>query len=313
MRNNYAMTRLINRSGYLCYNKDIARLKGVNVAVLFAELINIADMFNGEEFFFEQEKIANDTGLSKYQIQEATKSLVADKVLFIKKKGMPCKNWYTIDIEAILQIIENSRVSNKEIESQEVEKLDLRSQEIRPKKSNNSTATGEKISPPLNREIQREIQKEIHTKEKENPCASEQFFPELSDEQQSELLTDQNKYYSRLVFDVWEKAQLPGHKKGFLNFHIRDFRLALSDLHNQHLHSDDVIQACKNYATVIDLKRQGKTWWTSESLFYNFVKPKTIGQFLPDSFDIERFKDNGKKTGSAISRSSEYDNVEIDF
>lgn len=303
----YALTKLVNRNGYLCYNKDIARIKGVNYAVLFAELINIADMFNGEEFFFEQDKLANDTGLSKHQIQEAIKSMVSDKVLFVARKGLPCKNWYTIDIEAILMMIENSKTSGEETEKQEVEKLDHW-------QSKNSPTSGENNPPLLNKEIQERDTYLEHTEEtqEEIPCAGGHPFPELPDEQRAELLTDQNKHYSKLVFDVWENARLPGYKKGFLNFHIRDFRLALSDLQSQNLHSDDVIQACKNYASVIDLKRQGKTWWSSESLFYNFVKPTTIGQFLPDSFDIERFKksDGG---GSAISRSGEYSNVEIDF
>ena len=81
------------------------------------------------------------------------------------------------------------------------------------------------------------------------------------------------------------------------------------------MHSDDVIQACKNYASVIELKRQGQTWWTSESLFYNFAKPTTIGQFLPDSFDIERFKKSGekKKNGSAVMQSGADADVEVTF
>ena len=226
----------------------------------------------------------------------------------VTKKGLPCKNWYTLDIEAVLQMIENSKTSNEETERQEVKKLDYC-------RSNNSTTSGENNSPLLNKEIQERDTYLEHTEETQEkiPCASDGSFTELSDEQQADLLTDQNKYYSKLVFDVWEKAQLPGWKKGFLNFHIRDFRLALSDLRNQHLHSDDVIQACKNYASVIELKRQGQTWWTSESLFYNFVKPTTIGQFLPDSFDIERFKKSGGGKGSAISRSGEYSDVECDF
>ena len=99
----------------------------------------------------------------------------------------------------------------------------------------------------------------------------------------------------------------------YLTFVNRDFKLALNDLHKNHLHSSDVIQACKNYASVIEMKRNGQTWWNAEYMFFDFVRLKSISRFLPDNFNIEDFKDNGKKTGSAISNSNEYKDVEIDF
>lgn len=103
--NKYALTKLLNRNGYLCYNKAIARIVGVNAAVLLAELINISDMFDGNEFFFKQDKLVYDTALSKYQIQEATKTLVEKKVLEVTKKGIPCRNFYNINIDAVLELI----------------------------------------------------------------------------------------------------------------------------------------------------------------------------------------------------------------
>lgn len=106
---------------------------------------------------------------------------------------------------------------------------------------------------------------------------------------------------------------MPRPKTGFITFLMRDFRLALGELHNQRLHSDDVIKACENYASVVALGKQGKSWWKSKSTFENFVKPNIIRRFLPDYFNLEDYKDDGKKTGSAISRSAEYDNVEINF
>lgn len=144
----------------------------------------------------------------------------------------------------------------------------------------------------------------------ESVCASESSLPS---DFETQGISDQHKYYARLVFDVWEKADLPRPKTGFITFLMRDFRLALGELRNQKLHSDDVIKACENYASVVELGRQGKSWWKSKSTFENFVKPNIIKRFLPDYFSIDDFKDSGKKNGSAISRSAEYDNVEIDF
>lgn len=150
----------------------------------------------------------------------------------------------------------------------------------------------------------------------ENREESEKLPEPYEDDSQGEkaaLFSDENKYYARLVYNVWEKAGLKG-SKDYITFLARDFKLALPDIREQRLHSDDVIQACKNYASVIDLKRKGKSWWTAEIPFYNFVKPKTIAWFLPDGFDLESFKKTDDKKGSAMSRSDEYNgNVEMDF
>lgn len=124
--------------------------------------------------------------------------------------------------------------------------------------------------------------------------------------------SDSQKYFARLVYDEWEKADLPRPKSGFIGFVMSDFRLALNEIRNQRLHSDDVIQACKNYAEVVELSKHGGTWWKAILSFDRFVKPSVIRKFLPDYYNLENFKnDNGK--GSAISRSGEYDNVAIDF
>ena len=143
---------------------------------------------------------------------------------------------------------------------------------------------------------------------KENVCVESDSLPENNNS-----VSDQQKYYAKLVFDIWEKADLPRPKTGYITFLMRDFKLALIELQKQHLHSDDVIKACENYATVINMSRKGQSWWSSKSTFDNFVKPGIISRFLPDYFDIENFREKSDKKGSAISRSNEYSNVEIDF
>ena len=146
----------------------------------------------------------------------------------------------------------------------------------------------------------------------ESVCASEPVDQENMQEQAG-FIPDQQKYYARLVFDVWDKADLPRPKTGYITFLMQDFRLALEQLKKQKLHSDEVIAACENYAKVIELGRQGKSWWNSKSTFDRFVQPSVIRRFLPDYFDIEEYRHKGKKSGSAISNSGEYENVSIEF
>lgn len=101
--------------------------------------------------------------------------------------------------------------------------------------------------------------------------------------------SDPHKNYAEQIFDVLFSHNLPCCKGNLITFTMRDFRLANSELMRLHLHSDDVIAAVKNYAEVIDLKRQGLTWWNSEQDFFHFCEKKTILKFLPENFKIEDF------------------------
>lgn len=123
----------------------------------------------------------------------------------------------------------------------------------------------------------------------ESVCASDSCLTE-TESQEEEFRSYQTKTYAQCVFDVWEQADLPRKRGGFTSFYFSDFKLAISEIQKQRLHSDDVIQACKNYARVVELKRQGLTWWSSNPSFDRFVQPNIIRQFLPDYFDFESFK-----------------------
>lgn len=101
--------------------------------------------------------------------------------------------------------------------------------------------------------------------------------------------SEQQQKYARAVYDIWEKADLPRPRSGYLTFLMRDFYAALPELRRQKLHSNDVIQACMNYAKVIALNREGKSWWESKSSFDNFARQNVIKRFLPDYFDLESF------------------------
>lgn len=126
------------------------------------------------------------------------------------------------------------------------------------------------------------IEEETHlVREKEPKEAYTECFPQTA--------------YAQEIFKIWHGANLKG-AKDFISFLSRDFKLALPKLHDTQLHSDEVIQACKNYAAVIELKRKRQTWWKCEYMFYDFAKYESIGRFLPDNFDIEAYRTEASKT-----------------
>ena len=118
-----------------------------------------------------------------------------------------------------------------------------------------------------------------------------------SEETAYELETGINKSYAEMIFDIYFSHGLPCGKN-IIEFTMRDFKLAGDAIKRLQLHSDDVIQAVKNYVQVIELKRKGLTWWNSEQSFYNFCDKNTILRFLPANFKIEEYaKQKGTETG----------------
>lgn len=131
---------------------------------------------------------------------------------------------------------------------------------------------------------------EIHEETPEQSEAREKF--------EYETQSEPRKNYAEQVFDVLFSHNLPCCKGNLITFTMRDFRLANSELQKLHLHSDDVLAAVKNYAQVIDLKRQGLTWWNSEQTFYNFCEKKTILKFLPENFNLDDYRKSRNEPGS---------------
>ena len=136
----------------------------------------------------------------------------------------------------------------------------------------------EVVKESLTTETPKEEQKEETSEQSE---AREKF--------EYETQSETRKNYAEQVFDVLFSHNLPCCKGNLITFTMRDFRLANGELQKLHLHSDDVIQAVKNYAEVMELKRQGKTWWNSEQNFYHFCEKKTILRFLPENYKVENF------------------------
>lgn len=99
--------------------------------------------------------------------------------------------------------------------------------------------------------------------------------------------------FAAKVFAVLSAHDLPCCGKNPVTFAVRDFRLGLAELDGLGLHSDGIIRAVENYAQVIGLMRQGKSWWKTEQSFYSLCKSKNILKFLPDEFDLRKFAKSG--------------------
>ena len=102
--------------------------------------------------------------------------------------------------------------------------------------------------------------------------------------------------YAQEVFDLFEKNNLPCCNKNFISFLQKDFKFALEYIHNSEelrgIHSDDVIQAVKNYISVLKNKN---TYLKNKYTFDRLVKIKNFKDFLPGNFVFENFTAWDKK------------------
>ena len=98
--------------------------------------------------------------------------------------------------------------------------------------------------------------------------------------------------YSKKIFEIFKKARLPCARENEISFLQTDFKNALAVIHRkeelQNVHSDDIIQACRNFA---DIYSDPDTYcgFRQKIGFYQLVQKQWFYDLLPANFDKSRF------------------------
>ena len=159
-----SILKLLSTNGFISYNKTVAKLLGVHEAILLGELCSIGDLYNYNEFFFERDKIINDTALSDSQIRNATKTLVEYELVTVVKKGIPCKYYYTLNEQKILELFSSSATEIKALVLQKEE--DLSSNNLSTFNNKNTNKNTIKNTSSADAPIQKPKGKLIETEQK---------------------------------------------------------------------------------------------------------------------------------------------------
>ena len=138
-------------------------------------------------------------------------------------------------------------------------------------------------------EVKPAVVKKNLTTEKKETLEAEIEREKVAEQTDYDLMTEPRKDYAETIYDILFTHGLPCANNNLISFTMRDFKIALSDINRLHLHSDEVIQATKNYAEVIELKRKGLSWWNTEQSFNNFCSKNTILRFLPGTYKVEDY------------------------
>jgi len=121
------MKHLLSSTAFIVLNKNLAKQVGLKEAVLLADLISKEEYFiaNGmtDGWFFNTEaNIEKDTTINSYHQRKCLKTLKEHNLIEVKRKGIPAKQYFKINEQQVLQILNNLSVKklttinkNKEI------------------------------------------------------------------------------------------------------------------------------------------------------------------------------------------------------
>lgn len=270
------LLKLLSNTGFISCNKAIARLLGLTEAILLGELCSISEMFGGEEFYFSQEKISNDTTLSEYQICNALKHLKEAGVLNITKKGLPCRNFYSINEERVVQLLDSETSSQK---TKEQATKDFGSSCPKNSGTFNNKNTEIRIQ-NKNTPLYEEAKEESYKTEKLN----------IGDLQKNlfSLLENHNK-------TATQDKKIPV-SSSFWNFIQKESRELLDSCKSESPRV--ILQSFKNYLSVAESNRTWKKIFSWKDFLKNFI------DYTPEFFSEKKFSKKAENKQEVISNSA---------
>lgn len=257
------LLKLLSNTGFISYNKTVAKILGIKEAILLGELCSIADLFGEEEFYFTQEKIANDTALSEYQIREAMKTLIEKGILSVRKAGLPARNFYTINEETLLQVMSKPQTCDENSKPPVPKKLDhwqsknsstyiSKNTEVRIQSKNTTSSSLD------------------NTKYQEEKINNEEV-EEVENNNNLNLGTLQKELYSEI--SKYNESAEPERKipvsTSFISFVQKESR-ELLDLYRKE-NPSDLLQAFKNYISIAQSKYTWKKIFSWKDFLKNYL------------------------------------------
>lgn len=138
------MIQLVASSGFITVNKVIAKEYGLEAAVFLGEIASTQVYWeshgglNEDGMFFETaEQIEENTSLTTYQQGKASKVLEEVGLLVTKRKGVPAKKFYAVNVDGVQSLFQNKFLKNLETRNQKTKKLDSQFFEVSNKNRDN--------------------------------------------------------------------------------------------------------------------------------------------------------------------------------
>ena len=189
------LSSLLSSSSFIMTNKILIKAVGTDAAIILGELCSEYNyweqreqLVDGEWFYSTRENIEDNTGISEHKQRMAIGILIKNELIEIKKMGIPCKTYYKLIENNILDcysktqkklleglknsVVENldnktsktQTTSNAEFEEQVVENLDTNNNNKYNNNKNNNNHTHQ----PSSIEEKKEYSTKVTMTEKEH-------------------------------------------------------------------------------------------------------------------------------------------------
>lgn len=111
------LSSLLSSSKYIIVNKDLIKVLGLHEAVILGELCSeysywesTNQLEENEYFYSTRENIEKNTGINAHYQRAAMKNLEERGILTSRKKGIPCKKYYKINENKLIEYLKKAKI-----------------------------------------------------------------------------------------------------------------------------------------------------------------------------------------------------------
>lgn len=180
---------LLSEGSFIKFNIGIAQECGADAAIVLGKLCTLVQRY-GNPFFYELEKIAEETTLSEYRVRKALKILQEHRLISVDRKGIPPRNHYAVNADNLAELLI-------------YKPLNFKANSLK-----NLTYAGEKTSPITNIDKENIDNKNIDIKnnKKTSTASVDSLIETVDDEQLKQALKDFCKMRKLIKKPVSDRA-----------------------------------------------------------------------------------------------------------
>lgn len=100
------LKKLLGKEAYWTINKDLARKIGLEQTLVLQHIIDLTESaFKRDEIFQPISEMKDELGISEFSVKKAVKELTERKFINVERKGIPFKNFYSVNERAIMEFL----------------------------------------------------------------------------------------------------------------------------------------------------------------------------------------------------------------
>jgi len=100
------LKKLLGKEAYWTINKDLARKIGLEQTLVLQHIIDLTESaFKRDEIFQPISEMKDELGISEFSVKKAVKELTERNFINVVRKGIPFKNYYSVNERTILEFI----------------------------------------------------------------------------------------------------------------------------------------------------------------------------------------------------------------